>query len=263
MKSHVRGTTTIAFLGAAIAFGGCGDDDGGTSSGNGEGLSEITFPFAIGNEWVFETVEDTVWTATPAFMETLRIVDERMEDGESYYVLHDIPNTDSDEILIRQEGQNIYVIPPFDDDEFMNDNPFEKWMERKMTESLPWKFADLDAPQGASWTELDAESTFVEKDGTYTVHIEARGRSLGRSSLSVPAGDFTDVHGSEITTQTSVTVNTREAQDEVVFSSTQQLWIAADVGLVMNVQTDTDEDDNEDDIVVTITAELHSYDLME
>ena len=235
----------LVLLGIWIIFAACGDDNGTGPSG---GLTPITFPLTIGNTWVHEAVSETLKVAQ-ARMDTSRVVGTEEVEGETFYVLEERSEGETTQILIRQDGQDILVIPPFDDTG--NGNPVQRWFRRVIDESLPWKFADLDAASGSSWIIAEAETTIQFGAKADTFRVLATGSSLGRTTISVPAGSFDGVYVGDI--EMTVTMGA-----ETSTPTSQTFWVADDVGLVKDVSTEIVEGEFED-VTVTTTSELVSY----
>jgi hypothetical protein len=230
-----------------LALTACGDDNGTGPDG---GPSSITVPLAIGNTWTYEAASETLKIAQ-SDIDTSRIVGTADYKGETYFIMEEISEGDTSEILIRQEGQDVFVVPPFA--ESRKDDPLGDWFSRVIVASLPWKYADMDASSGTSWVVAEAETTMQFGPEEQTVRVVASCSSLGRTSVSVPAGDYNNVYVGELSIEITVGEDTSEP-------SSQKLWLADGVGLVKNEVTET-QGDFGGEITVKNTSELVSYTL--
>jgi hypothetical protein len=237
----------FVLLGISLISIGCGDDNG-TGPGDGTGLDPITFPLAVGNSWVYEAVTETTQVVA-AQMDTLRVVGTQDVDGSTYYLLRDTGEGEGEETLVRQEGQDVLVIPPIE--EPLGGDPLDEWLSRVLEESAPWKFADLDAPSGANWTIIDADTSIDLGGKTETIRLSFVGSSLGHVSVSVPAGSYSDVYAGEI--GGTLTLGT-----QVMQLTDQTLWIADGVGLVKETNSWVEMEGGP---TITETSELTSFQL--
>jgi hypothetical protein len=245
----LRGFVAV-FLGSWIALTACGDDNG-TGPGDGGSGSSITFPLEIGNVWIYEAETETLKVAQSQ-MDTSRVVGTEEYEGETYYVVEGGTEGETEQILIRQQGQDIFVVPYLE--KKRKDDPFEDWFNRVMEQSFPWKYADLDASSGSTWIIAEAETTMLIGLDVETIEIEIAGSSLGRESISVPAGDYDDVYVGGLTISLAIGEDTMEP-------SSQRFWIADDIGLVKDENTETYDIGFGEPATVTNTPELTSYTL--
>lgn len=234
----------LAIVGVSLVVAGCGDDDGGT--GPGTGPTAISFPLRVDNTWVYEVTETTL--AVSARMDTSRIIGTQDVDGGTYYVLHDSGDDETEGTLIRQDGQDILVIPPMD---ASDGDPGAEWLNRVFEDNLPFKFADLDAPSGATWTIIEADTSFDVGGKTQTVQVSIIGRSFGRGSVSVPAGDYDDVYSGGVD-------GTLTIGSQAVPITDQLIWVADGIGLVKQITQDVGTGEGE---TVTERSELTSFEL--
>jgi hypothetical protein len=203
--------------------------------------------------WVYTTGTDTTATQTTA-VDTSRIVGTETRDGVTYYVLESVTPEGTDRALVRQAGQDILVMSAFE--RAKSEDPFQEWMDQITSASLPWKIADFDAASGSQWAEIDATSQFTLGGSDVAVRYEVHGASLGRGSVSVPAGDYTDAYRGEFTTRLTL----RDPSGAMLSSmaSSQEYWIADGVGTVKEVLASSVEMDG-GDYTMTKTPELSSY----
>ncbi|MFC1573254.1 hypothetical protein ACFL6M_06615 [Candidatus Eisenbacteria bacterium] len=243
----------LLVVGAFLA--GCSDDDGGVRPSNGSNLSEITVPFAVGNTWVYATDVDTSTIRTAA-AETSRVVGTKTSGDETYYVLENVTLDGTERVLVRQAGQDILTTPVVG--KAKSQDPFQDWMDQITAASLPWKIADFDAHAGCQWVEIDAQSQFTLGGSDVTVRYEVYGKSHGRCSINVPAGDHSDAYHGEFTTRLTL----MDALGEVTsgMALVQQYWIADGVGTVKEVLAGSAEMDG-GGYTVTKTSELSEYEL--
>lgn len=231
-----------------LVLAGCGGDGG---TGPGGGGSPITFPLTIGNTWFYDASAETTSVAT-ARVDTVRIAATQSVGGRTYYVLED-SGDDGPGTLIRQDGQDILVIPSFGGPGPGPGDPIQEWLGRALEASLPWKFADMDAASGTSWTLVDAD-TLVDLGGTVdTLQVSFAASSLGRTSVSVPAGTFTDVYQGQV-------LGTISFGDQVMQRTNQWLWLGHGVGMLKQRESNTERQDGSA-ITITETSELVSYSL--
>ena len=245
--------TCLILLGVGTLTAGCGDDKGVLGPGNGSTPSEITLPLAVGNMWIYATDTDTTAMQTAAG-DTSRVVGTETSAGETYYVLENVSPAGTERALVRQAGQEILVMPV--PEEAKIGDPFQEWMDQVTTASLPWKIADLDAQDGSRWVEIDAASQFVLGGSDVTVRYEVHGASLGRDSVSVPAGDFTDAYRGEFTTR--LTLRDPSGVLLSAMASSQEFWVADGVGIIKEVLSSSAEMDG-GGYTITKTSELSSY----
>jgi hypothetical protein len=243
----------VVLLGVGTLTVGCGNDDGVLGPGNGSTPSEITMPLAVGNMWVYVTGIDSTAIQTTV-VDTSRVVGTQTSAGETYYVLENVSSQGTDRALVRQAGQDILVTPVFE--KAKSQDPFQEWMDQITSASLPWKVADLDAQANSQWVEIDATSQFTLGGSDVTVRYEVHGASLGRDSVSVPAGDYTDAYRGEFTTRLTL----RDPSGVLLsgMASSQEYWIADGIGTVKEVLASSAEMDG-GGYTITKTSELSSY----
>ncbi len=203
----------------------CGDDSTTDPGTNGGTANSITFPLALGNEWIFNSVS----TPRGATADTSRIVGTEMFQGESYWVLQDSGDSGGG-ALLRQEGQELFVVLP--DGEMARGDPLEAWVDAILNGSFPWKFAQFDAASGVSWTIAAAETTIDILREPTLISFSVTGSSLGRTSVTVPAGTYDDTYHGRITL--SLEVGPAVAAQQI-----QEVWIHDDAGLVKTYDTES------------------------
>jgi hypothetical protein len=254
MEISMKMAALIAAALALVALTGCGDDDNPASSG-GDGGAEITFPLAIGNVWVSTITSDTT-AARSASTDTTRVFG--MEDyaGQTYYALESVTDGVRDTALVRQSGQEVYVVQSFDAGKSKGDeNPLVEWLTREFEKSMPWKMADFDAGAGTEWTLADAETTFTVDEEETTVRITALASSGGRTSITVPAGEFDDVYLAELEVTLAIGVPPVTLTSEI---TSQKLWVADGAGIVKDENVGYEDDNG---TKITTTTVLTDYQL--
>ena len=220
----------------------CGDDDGGTGPGSGSG-SPVTFPLAVGNRWIYQ--ENSTLRGGTA--DTSTITGTEIFRGEPYFVM-DESDPDDDGVLLRQAGQDFLVV--FRDSSFSRGgDPTDEWLDRQFSATLPWKFADFDAAEDTPWTIVSAETTLTVESVESVIKLSVTGRNLGRESVTVPAGTFSDTYHGQVRFQFSL-------DDVVQQQSFQDLWVKDGVGLVK-----TADEEFGGGVTDSRTSELVSYDL--
>ncbi len=243
----------VVLLGVTMLTVGCGDDDGGVRPDNGSTPSKITVPMAVGNTWIYTTETNTTAIPTTA-VDTSRVVGVETIDGETYYVLENVTPEGTERALVRQAGQDILVMPAFE--RAKSEDPFQQWMDQITSASLPWKIADFDAASGSQWVEIDATSQFTLGGSDVGVRYEVHGASLGRGSVSAPAGDYTDAYRGEFTTRLTL----RDPSGVMLSSMASRLEysIADGVGTIKEVLASSAEMEG-GGYTITKTSELSSY----
>lgn len=217
--------------------------------------SEITVPLTVGNMWVYTTDLDTTAVQSSA-ADTSRIVGTETHGDETYYVLENVTIDGTERSLVRQRGQEILIMPV--SEKTMAQDPFQEWMDQITAASMPWKVADLDAPAGSQWVEVDATSQFTLGGSDVTVRYEVRGASLGRVSVSVPTGDYADAYLGEFTTR--LTLYDPSGLTISGMTSRQKSWIADGVGILKEVYAGSWEVRGEGN-TITKTSELIGFEL--
>jgi len=119
--------------------------------------------------WVYTTDTDTS-TARALATDTTRVVGTELFDGETWYVLESTTAECTNRSLFRQVGQDLFVMPSMG--EAGSQDPFQEWMDQITSASLPWKMADLDAPSGSQWVEIDSSSQFELGGSPVTVRCQ-------------------------------------------------------------------------------------------
>jgi hypothetical protein len=236
----------IACLLVALALCGCGDD-GPT---NAAPVDPIVVPLAVGNWWVYDTTITPKTGTTET--DTTTIVGTENLYGEMWYVF--VGSLEDDTLRVRQEGQNVYIVPRFGDDDPESENPAEEYLQRQVEESVPWKYADLDAASGTEWTLAEAETTFEFQVGDQmmegTLELSIRMKSLGRTTVSVPAGEFSDAYRGSA--RQLVVFSTSTGTDSM--TADRDIWIVDGVGVVKTEEVSTNPEGTE-----TFTQVLQSY----
>ncbi len=189
-KTRILGATVAAFSVVAVLTR-CGGD-GATDPGT----EPYEFPLAVGNQWVYE-VTSTAEKASVA-PDTTTVVGTATEGGDLWYIFVD--HSDGESTLVRQKGNVVYVEPPTP--EFESENALTTYLLRVIQESRPWKFADFDAAAGASWTLIDAETTFVTtvEDQQYevTFDVDYWAACRGLTDVTAQSGTYSDAYKGEV-----------------------------------------------------------------
>ncbi|MFH1680367.1 MAG: hypothetical protein ABIH26_06955 [Candidatus Eisenbacteria bacterium] len=251
MKRSQRSPALLAALLLPALLAGCGGDKSTEANGG----DPISFPIAIGTTWVYSVTTSS--TDLAAESDTTRIIGTETVDGKTWYVFVD--HSSGDTTLARQEGQSFYVFPSSEDGGTGGDeNPFVAYLGRVLENSLPWKYADFGAAAGASWTLVEAETTFALDIGGVpyeaSVEVSFRCASGGRTTVSVPAGTYADAYRGEIAQR--IVFTTPAGADTV--TSESSYWIADGVGVVKRDEVNSDPFEG---VTETRTEALESYDL--
>jgi hypothetical protein len=224
---------------------GCGGDNG-TDVTDGD---SIVIPLAVGNFWIYE--ESSTGKRSSVAIDTTTIVDAESLGGETWYLL--ASSLEQDTVRVREDGQELFILPALGD--VSGDDPAAVYLRRVIEESAPWKYADFDAAVGSEWTLAAAETTFELPAGEDTVEATLRvsfeAASEGRTTTSVPAGEFSGVyHG---TVRQLIIFSSSEGADSM--RTMREVWIADRVGIVRTEEVST----NPSQEVETITEILQSY----
>jgi hypothetical protein len=236
-------------IAAALVVGACGDDDGGAGPGGSGGA--VTYPLAVGNRWTYSGSSDT--SRATSHEDTTTVSGTQMFNGQLYYVLTESGSGGGDQTLIRQQGQDLLVVPDFAvGTRLAGGDPLDTWLQSVLDGSLPWKYADFDAPSGSTWSIAQAE-TVVDfgRVAPETVRVNVTGTSRGRTSVTVPAGTFADTYEGAL--QLSVTSASQPA-----LTLGQTLFVKDGVGLVRSINMEPDESSG-GSATVTDTDDLTGY----
>lgn len=222
-------TVTALLAGMLLAAAGCGkDDDGGTGPGGGD---PITFPLTVGNMWTYSATTDSTTRSVDTI--TMEVVGTDTFGGQTFSAVEETRPDGTETILMRQDGQDFLVVFPFGSDGGRLGDPVESWIDQTLSGTQPWKFADLDAADGATWMLASADTTVDQGGGmTSSISISAMGVSHGRTSVTVPGGTYADAYEGALQLTLSV-------DGDVQNTASQTIWVADGVGLVKMVQVET------------------------
>ncbi|MFH1277194.1 MAG: hypothetical protein ABIK65_02285 [Candidatus Eisenbacteria bacterium] len=249
-RIRILGMTPL-LLSLLLLPAGCGDD-GGTGP---NGAGSITVPIAVGNTWIYSVTTSSKEASTES--DTTTIIGTETRYGETWHLFVD--RVDAETTFVRQEGQRLFVVPPFaEEGSGKDDDPIGAYFRRVLEASLPWQFADFAVPSGTSWTLVDAETTFVVVQGTGSfeadVEISFRGASRGRTAVTVPAGSYTNAYEGEI--RQLVVISTPAGVDSM--TGERVIWVMDGVGLVKSEET---SQDSAGGAIETTTEVLEGYTL--
>jgi hypothetical protein len=245
--SIARRSLLVLLVVATAAFlGGCGDDDGGTSPGSGE--PALTFPLTVGTTWYFST--DVSSKCQETYTDTTTVVGTQEFEGAVFAVLQGTTAGLDETILVRQAGNALHVVPPIEIGKIRA--PFGEMLAQDLEETFPWKMADFGAASGTSWTLAQLTDTVLVQGVPVQVSYHFEATSMGRGSVSVPAGDYTDAYHGQMTM--TMTISNPPLQADL---STQDLWIADGVGVVK--QTNIEVLDPYQGTTLTITSVLTAF----
>ena len=195
---------TIAVLRALFALfalSGCGDE--GAVKPHPNLPDPILLPLLAGSAWEYAVADTINGTPHQPGVRTDSLVGVRPFDGEPYFGF--VTQGDSPETTwIRQEGPKLLVRPSV-----LTELPADSslaGLTGALRASLPWLLTDFSAPAGTSWELLTLADTVEVSGYPLRVSVRVTAVSLGRRSLSVPAGSFDDVGVGRLTLQISYTV---------------------------------------------------------
>jgi hypothetical protein len=251
----------------AVTIAGCGDDDEGDNGITPPPGGDITFPLAVGNEWILSS-ETSVSGLQPT-EETITVTGTETFANQTYYVLETTFESEpgeTAEFWLRQQGQVLYTVPELEIFEPDPETPIPPGLYDRLTQSFPWKFADFDASSGTEWMLAALDTSLTVDLGPPVgeldaqIELDVRASSQGRESVTVPAGSYDDAYRSQVVITASVTVPPPPAPElfRETFSSTQELWIVDGIGLVREVNT---SDIVLSDSVAVTVSELVDYTL--
>jgi hypothetical protein len=274
-----HGVWALAVLAAFAA--GCGDDgDNGDDNNNGGG-SDVTVPLDEGDNWDY-TVDQTADGDTDTYPRADVVTDTRVIAGQTYAVVQTIsqtpalraatseaiasrfglfaPAADTSEAFLRQSGQKVYQYTEF---EISEDFPeYIRFVLESLNAANPWQVADFASSSGSSWTIVNANDTFETRGGTTEVTVRLTGSNEGRTSVTVPAGTFSDCYRGRLTQLFELEQNQPPLPPiSVTQTVTSDIYFKDGVGVVKEMSSFTLEQTGQDPITETTESELTSYDV--
>jgi hypothetical protein len=96
----------------------------------------------------------------------------------------------------------------------------------------------------------------------FRLEINARARSLGRSSVTVPSGAYTDVYGMRLIVEINLETIAGPVSFSQARSQTMEAYLKDGVGVVRQTETEIVEESGHPTTTSTSTALLRRYYLM-
>jgi hypothetical protein len=228
----------------------CGGDDN-DSNDEGPG-TPITLPLEAGARWTYDASSVTDGDSPQTWAQVDSVTAQATIDGALYWILVTRADGEApDTSYVRQSGQLVYLrpagLPQEGSSEIVN------WTARQLEESLPWKVADFTSSKGqiASFT---ADTTFAEQN--LRLQLQINSANLGRTSVDVPAGSYSDVYKGRLT---QLLVGSQGGIAVVTTTTTIDVYIKDGVGVVRQVTVGETQQSGQAAIVTTTTTSLRSY----
>jgi hypothetical protein len=213
----------------------------------------IMYPLAVGNQWIYG-VQVVSGLARDTLSRTDEIVGTDTRGGTDYFRLTGIPSHGSaiDTTYMRQSDEAMFIFP----DISFDTSPEGAWVARHVGRSLPWRLADFTGPTGKVFQYGPVDTIFDAGDALELTIVTS---SVGRTSLTVPAGTYTDVYEGRMTVLAVLRYGSVVAGQ---ISSTKDLFIKDGVGLIKEVEEDR-APSQYGEIVTTQTSVLRSTHFVE
>ncbi len=231
-----------------LLVAGCGKNSSRPTDGDTGPRTPVTYPLAIGDRWTY-SVQVVSGQVADTLSRTDEIVGTVLRGGADYFRLTGTPSdgSEADTTYLRQLDEAMFIYPDISFDA----TPEGSWVARQVARSLPWKLADFTGPTGKVFQYGPVDTTF---EGEYVLELTIMTSSVGRTSVTVPAGTYADVYRGRMTVLAVLSIGSQVAGQ---ISSTKDLYIKDGVGLLKEVEEDRAPSQN-GEIVITRTSLLRS-----
>ncbi len=227
----------------------CGGD--GTKPPDDEPGTPITVPLQTGNRWTYDVSVSVDGGAPDTWTQVDSIVGVATVEGLSYWMIQSRPgDQEPDTSYVRQSGQVVQIRPgglPSG-----GSSPVLAWASRQLRESLPWKVANFTSTKGEIGS-FDADTTFTSEN--LRLRLQISSANLGRTSLEVPAGSFTDVYKGRLT---QLLAGSQGSISVLSLTTTLDIFVKDGVGVIRQSTVERTEQAGADPIVTTTTTSLRS-----
>jgi hypothetical protein len=230
VKKTRPGILWVSSLLALTSVVGCDGEKATKPSCDRGSSAPVAYPLGVGNTWSYDvhivsTGRDSSVTRTDTITEI-----ENREDGVYSRLEGAVGGSQVGTSLLRQSRQTLFLRPEFGAEGTIPAE-LEAWFLDRLGESYPWTLADFAGGCG----ELDrygpADTTF---GGSLRVQLTIVISSLGRGSVTVPMGAYSDVYmGRATILLTTSSGSTLLASITIV----RDIWIKDGIGLLQDVTT--------------------------
>jgi hypothetical protein len=228
----------------------CGGDDS-DSSGDEPG-TPITVPLEAGARWTYDASSVTDGDSPQTWTQVDSVIGQATVEGLPYWMLESLTDGESpDTSYVRQSGQTVTIIPaglPTG-----GSSAILSWAMRQLDASLPWKVADFTSPKGQI-ASFEADTSFAAEN--LTLRLQINSANLGRTSVEVPAGSYTDVYKGRLT---QLFLGSQGGIPILTLTTTLDVYIKDGVGVIRQVTVGETSQTGQPAIVTTTTTSLRSY----
>lgn len=251
-----------------ILSAGCGGDDGGgTKPCQGTPGSAVDYPLDVGNSWTYgrTRTEEGETTTSERVDQVLRIEDFK---ADPYAVMRStIDDGISDPLVLEQylaqRGQDLFMFQPWDTSGVENEIEMEILVA--LLESQPWKIAAFTGTECDSWDAFDFTDEWTTSSGDLTFEVKLTVSNRARTSVTVQAGNYTDVYVVDIVTSLVQKLNNPFTGFTFEQTDTQRMYIKDGIGVVKEETVSRGVLDDGDEITeetVEVVANLKSFTLV-
>ncbi len=225
---------------------------GGTKPPDDTPGTPITVPLQNGNRWTYDATVIVGSEQQDAWVQVDSIVGTAVVEGLTFWTIESRPGQEPpDTSLVRQSGQVVQIRPgnlPSG-----QGSPVAAWASRQLHASLPWTIADFTSRQGVI-TSFAADTTFTAENLNLSLQISSA--NLGRTSLQVPAGAYTDVYKGRLT---QLIVGSQSGIVVLTSTTTLDFYVKDAVGVIRQVTVEEVNQTGQPTLVTTTTTSLRSY----